>query len=267
MSERRPSFQFYTGDWLSSRKIAMMTPAQEGAYIRLLCYCWDSEDCSIPNDDKVLAQLSRLGDEWDKGGGRVVKGCFNQHPTTPTKLVHKRLLEERRKQDAWREKSAEGGRKSRRTGKLKQSKGGARVVQPKGNSSSPSSSSTSSPKDPPPLPPQRGERDGNWLTPYFDLVKEICGGRPNAGRLAKALRPLHDEYEEPMTMAALRNYLANTPARYRRIEHFAENFLAYARVDGSNGKPKGKMGFLRDEWAKIAQKDRASREIAQEDVE
>ena len=42
---RPPAFQFYPNDWLSSPTILLMTPAQEGAYIRLLCYCWSDKDC------------------------------------------------------------------------------------------------------------------------------------------------------------------------------------------------------------------------------
>jgi hypothetical protein len=59
---RAPAFQFYPDDWLSSPKISTMTPAEEGAYIRLLAYTWNDPDCTIPNDDASLAILSRLGE-------------------------------------------------------------------------------------------------------------------------------------------------------------------------------------------------------------
>jgi hypothetical protein len=36
---KRPAFQFYPSDWLASMAIMLMTPAEEGAYVRLLCHC------------------------------------------------------------------------------------------------------------------------------------------------------------------------------------------------------------------------------------
>jgi uncharacterized protein YdaU (DUF1376 family) len=137
---KSPAFQFYPNDWLSSARIATMTLEQEGAYIRLLCYCWASGDCTIPNDDDKLLRLSRLKNIDDL---RVVQQCFNQCPTDSTKMVHDRLLLEHEKQLKWREKSAEGGKRSaaKRIEKQQDLKGGSRVVQPKGNSSSSSSSS------------------------------------------------------------------------------------------------------------------------------
>lgn len=122
-----PAFQFYPNDWLSSSAVTLMTPEQEGAYIRLLCYDWASD--GIPDDDATLAALSRLGEGWFKGGSTVVRKCFNQHPEKPGFLTNARLQTEREKQHAWREKSREGGIKSAES----RSKKGARVVQPKVN--------------------------------------------------------------------------------------------------------------------------------------
>jgi len=148
---RRPSFQFYPGDWLSSSKTAMMTPAEEGAYIRLLCYCWKDEDCSLPDDDEVLARLSRLNEGWLKGGSRVVASCFQPHPTKVGFLTNERLMQEREKQDEWRRKSAAGGRKSAATRAKNKSKGGSHLVatkaQPIANTSSSSSSSNNTSKN------------------------------------------------------------------------------------------------------------------------
>lgn len=152
----RPSFQFYPADWLSSRKVALMTPAQEGAYIRLLCYCWDDPDCTLPDDDAQLAVLSRLGEGWFDGGSDAVLWCFEAHPSINGRLTNGRLMAEREKQDAWREKSAEGGRKSGKARRLQSKKGGSRVVEPKGNSSTPSSSATSTPSDKTPPKPPKG---------------------------------------------------------------------------------------------------------------
>lgn len=144
---KSPAFQFYAKDWLSSSKIALMPPEYEGAYIRLLAYCWDSGDCSLPDDDDQLAMLSRLGEGWFKGGSTVVRKCFIPHPSKQGFLSNKRLLDEVEKQLEWRKKSSKGGKASaaKRAEKQKEFKGGSRVVedclQPNANTASASASS------------------------------------------------------------------------------------------------------------------------------
>jgi uncharacterized protein YdaU (DUF1376 family) len=162
---KSPAFQFYAKDWLSSSNIALMPPEYEGAYIRLLAYCWDSGDCSLPDEDRQLAMLSRLGEGWFKGGSEVLRKCFMPHPRKAGYLTNKRLLEEAQKQEKWREKSAAGGRASaaKRSEQSEKLRGGSRVVdtvvEPKANSSSASSSANSSvPKGtslPTPKPPPK----------------------------------------------------------------------------------------------------------------
>jgi len=147
MSKKSPAFQFYPNDWLSSPTTQIMTAEQEGAYIRLLCFCWQDEDISLKDDDEYLAALARIS----KGGIRVVKAAFNQHPTKQGYLTHNRLQKEHEVQLEWRRKSSEGGKKSAES--KRNFKGGSRVVQPnvnqtstKFNSSSSSSSSSSKEK-------------------------------------------------------------------------------------------------------------------------
>lgn len=136
---KSPAFQFYPNDWLGSTQIMLMTPAEEGAYVRLLAIAWNSKDCGLPDDDKELAVLSRLGELWFNGSGTTLRKCFTKKGT---RLYNQRLLKEREKQEVWREKSRQGGIKS---GKVRNNmklspegwlKGGCDLVEPKGNSSS-----------------------------------------------------------------------------------------------------------------------------------
>lgn len=129
MSGPSPAFQFYTKEWLSSTKIMLMTPAQEGAYIRLLCHMWESPDCAIPDDDQHLSILSRLGEGWFNGGSTVVRLCFIPHPKIHGALTNERLLKERRIQAEWRAKSSKGGLKSAAVRRNK-NKGGSQMVEP-----------------------------------------------------------------------------------------------------------------------------------------
>ena len=87
---RPPAFQFYPKDWLSSKSVALMTLEQEGAYIHLLAHCWESDDCSLPDDDKQLAILSRMSERWFSDSA-AIKLCFVKHPTRKGRLVNIRL--------------------------------------------------------------------------------------------------------------------------------------------------------------------------------
>lgn len=146
---KRPSFQFYPADWLSDPNVIAMSPAQRGGYIHLLALMWSTEDCFLKDDDAYLCRLSGLEPE----DLRVVKLCFRVGSTNgQPALTHKRLDEERGKQDEWREKSSIGGKKSaeKRWGDRVKNKGGYKMVEPNGNTSSstPTSSSTSITKTP-----------------------------------------------------------------------------------------------------------------------
>ena len=153
---KSPAFQFYVNDWLSSTNIQLMTPAQEGAYIHLLCHMWNSPDCSITDNDDELAVLSRLGKGWFKGGSTNVLACFTKQGNRWTNM---RLLSERKKQNDWSKKSRAGGMQSAKSRKAKalERKGGSPLVeqwlQPNGNSSSSSSSSSSEEENNTPIVP------------------------------------------------------------------------------------------------------------------
>jgi len=116
-----------------------MTPAQEGAYIRLLAHAWNSYDCAIPDDDRALAVLSRLGAEWESSK-EIVRSCFRQ--AKDGRLVNERLLAEKQKQLRFRKAMSNAGKASAAKRKL-----GCNQVETKHptktNSSSSSSSSSS----------------------------------------------------------------------------------------------------------------------------
>lgn len=104
--DRRPAFQFYPADWLSSSSVSLMTPAEEGAYIRLLCHAWMAEDGGLPADDESLAELSRLRGQWKKSGTKI-RRKFEQ---IGERLFNPRLTEERVKQDEFREEASRTGK-------------------------------------------------------------------------------------------------------------------------------------------------------------
>ena len=70
----RPYFNMWVADWLSSEAVTMMTPEQEGGFFRLLLLSWRADPpCTLPNDQRVLAKLSRLDRRWKKAGPLIVE--------------------------------------------------------------------------------------------------------------------------------------------------------------------------------------------------
>lgn len=145
-----PAFQFYPDSWLSSSAITLMTPAEEGAFIRLLCVAWMEPDCGLPDDDEALAVLSRLGSHWEGKSSNRIRRKFD---AIGGRLFNPRLIEERQKQIEWARKSSLAGKKSGEVRNQTRTKDeppfdpGSHLVgvdgEPNGNSSSSSSSSSS----------------------------------------------------------------------------------------------------------------------------
>ena len=109
-----PYFQFYPADWLSSPRIMCSTLVQQGAYIRLLCVCWLSGDCSVPADQKKLAMLSGLPEQELE----FVYQMFSAHPQKEGHLTNERLLKEWERAHWISDKRSQAGKisgKSRRT--------------------------------------------------------------------------------------------------------------------------------------------------------
>jgi uncharacterized protein YdaU (DUF1376 family) len=96
---KSPAFQFYPADYLADAKVQLMTLEEEGAYIRLLCYCW--REGHLPNEDVAL---SRLAKGLPKSRMTRVKACFVTERNNPEFLVHPRLIAERDKQESYRAK-------------------------------------------------------------------------------------------------------------------------------------------------------------------
>ena len=121
---RKPAFQFYPADYLSSARVCMMTLEEEGAYMRLLCYCWIQGH--LPADPEKLARL--IGKGGSTTLATVVAAMFKKDPTNPERLIHDRLEEERVKQAEWAKKSSLGGKAS--AAARNPSKGGSTTLKP-----------------------------------------------------------------------------------------------------------------------------------------
>jgi len=108
-----PAFQFYPKDFIGSERVAEMTYAELGIYIRLLCLCWTNE--GIKQD----ARLDRIiGPEWD-AASEVVMPCFE---VIDGKLWNPRLYRELKKQKAHAKGKSKAGKASAKARKSRKCK-------------------------------------------------------------------------------------------------------------------------------------------------
>ena len=71
-----------------------------------------------------------------------------------------------------------------------------------------------------------------WLTPYMTAWR--IAGTPSAARMAKALKPIHEEVGQDRAVAALRAFLASGNARFG-VEVFARAWREYdAQAQGQH---------------------------------
>ena len=98
MSDRAPAFQWYPRDILSSMRVQEMTLAEEGAYRRLIDYCWING--YVPSDPKRAAKIIGKGATAEMA--QVALAMFTPDPNDPEKMCHDRLLVEEKKQESHR---------------------------------------------------------------------------------------------------------------------------------------------------------------------
>ena len=105
-TDRPPAFQFYPREYLSSQAVAAMHPTARGGYVHLLCHAWLSDRPGIlPNDEKLLASLSGLGERWPEHRDSIARAwCI-----TDAHWMQTRLVKTRREQKKFRKDASGGG--------------------------------------------------------------------------------------------------------------------------------------------------------------
>ena len=105
---RPQAMPLFVDAWLGSQSINLMTPEEEGAYVRLLAHAWRSDTCTLPADDVSLAVLSRLGERWNTCSASIRK-CFTVCDRDATRIVNDKQYELRQKQEAfWQSRQSAG---------------------------------------------------------------------------------------------------------------------------------------------------------------
>lgn len=143
--EKSPAFQFYPADFLMDGNVQTMTLTERGAYITLLCLCWQEQ--SLPSEPMRLARSLGIPVAAFKKLWPALERCFQR---TDAGWTHKRLDRERQKQAEYRRRGSDAGRASANIRATKRQQEGNQTAtrtstqrQQKDNSSSSSSSSVS----------------------------------------------------------------------------------------------------------------------------
>lgn len=113
-TKRAPAFQLYPQDFISSLDVQMMSAAEVGAYCLLLFNSWgQNRQGYLPNDEAQLQFMSRLtADQWKQSKKKLLA----KFPLTADKKMryNPRLVSEVEKQEAFRQKQAENGKRGGR---------------------------------------------------------------------------------------------------------------------------------------------------------
>ena len=194
---KSPSFQFYPGDFLSDANVLVMSMAERGAYITLLCVCW--QQGSLPNDMTRLSKLCGVPLSAFRKLWPALKPCFRS-TKEDTGLIHPRLDRERQKQIEYKQAKSESGR----IGADKRWHSHSRpIISPMANNGSSSSSSSSFSErerqehslTPINLmqDPELTERAGRFLERYAELHQKFRHGAVYLGKM-------HHDYQESLLL-------------------------------------------------------------------
>jgi uncharacterized protein YdaU (DUF1376 family) len=107
-STKSPAFQFYPNDFLADPNVVVMSLQERGAYITLLCLCWQPD--GLPSDGHQLARMCGVPVTVFRKLWPALERCFRPHPTDQSRLIHPRLEKEREKQETYRRRQSDRGR-------------------------------------------------------------------------------------------------------------------------------------------------------------
>lgn len=143
---KSPAFQFYPKDFIAGT--ATMSLQEVGAYMRLLCYAWDTGSVPAEGDERARIMVCSKAQErelWKKVGKKFV--------LSDDVYLNERMEVERKKQSEYRRRQSDAGRASAASRHQPEGNHGSTTVQPRLDSGSNQkatllSSSSSSEKDP-----------------------------------------------------------------------------------------------------------------------
>lgn len=95
-----PYMPFWTDAYLGDT--SHLKTIEHGAYMLLLIACWRTKDCTLPNDDKLLARYAGLGDkQWQRVKPIILKFFeVDEDTVSQRRLTKERVAVEQRSNQA-----------------------------------------------------------------------------------------------------------------------------------------------------------------------
>lgn len=117
----KPSFQFYTGDWLKDPGVRRLSPREKGVYIELLILMFDSGGYTQKMTETELMQaLNFRAEDGEETKGKVdsifhkvmerLKECKVIYQTEDGRLYNKRILRDMEEKEEISKKRSEAGK-------------------------------------------------------------------------------------------------------------------------------------------------------------
>jgi hypothetical protein len=103
-----PAFQWYARDWLSECTTLALSQEEKAAYADMMCACW--LEGSVPVEPTRLALVLKVTPKQAASTWEAVKSRFRVD--ADGRARHIKLEDQRGGQQAWREKSSKGGKRS-----------------------------------------------------------------------------------------------------------------------------------------------------------
>lgn len=230
-------FRFDAVAWLTSPAVSVMTPAQEGAFVRLLAYQARTKDCSLPASDEELSVLSRLGEEWATAGA-FVRAQFVSDKDSPGRIFNKKLRNEWLAAWAGYKRRKSRNLRHRKDAKSETSHERLRDVTKKTRDVSPLLRTGTGTGAGTVLEitekqlPAKPEIPSGWSREACDdWVKRFKGTAPG-GQIGKNLKPLVERHGWPFVRAAWLFYLSQSDAEYASPSRFAQTFGKWSAAVG-----------------------------------
>lgn len=139
--EKSPAFQFYPKEFLADGNVSGMSLQERGAYITLICICWN--DGSLPMATERLANMVGTPHRQFLKFWPVIRTCFAEQGG---RYVHPRLEREREKQEQYRRRQSDAGKRSASTRRQPESNHGSTTVQPRFNQTHNQTATTGQPE-------------------------------------------------------------------------------------------------------------------------
>jgi uncharacterized protein YdaU (DUF1376 family) len=217
-----------------------MTAKEIGMYLLLLFADWNGDGFDF--DEESLARMCRVSRATFQKAWTRLSRCFVADQQG--RYRNPRLQAERVKQEAWREKSSEGGKvgsaKRWEGHTKKEDEGGHKMVTPDAlpnddipfPSSTTDSTTTTKPKTT--TSPRAVAPRENWLVPVSRVWESRFGaGSFDFGKNGKHLKRLKEHHQPGVIAEHLGRFLEKADPQYVSIARFVDTFAQYAAHDPS----------------------------------